>query len=100
MQHINEFARIVNCGAISNYNKERVPKGIRLEGILNEKRAKMQGFSVLDHAEEFPEAAEQLSEWIQENKLQYDETIRKGFDNIPNAFKIGRAQSELQSREN
>lgn len=86
MQHINEFARIVNCGAISNYNKERVPKGIRLEGILNEKRAKMQGFSVLDHAEEFPEAAEQLSEWIQENELQYDETIRKGFDNIPNAF--------------
>lgn len=86
MQHINEFARIVNCGAISNYNKESVPKGMRLEGIFNEKRAKMQGFSVLDHTDEFTEAVEQLSEWIQENKLQYDETIRKGFDTIPSAF--------------
>lgn len=86
MHHINEFARIVNRGAISNYNKERIPNGMRLEGILVEKRAKMQGFSVLDHHDDFTEAFEQLSEWLQENKIQYDETIRKGFDNIPNAF--------------
>ncbi|WPP53685.1 NADP-dependent oxidoreductase [Catalinimonas niigatensis] len=86
MHHINEFARIVNCGAISNYNKERIPNGMRLEGILVEKRAKMQGFSVLDHTNEFTETVEQLSEWLQENKIQYDETIRRGFDNIPKAF--------------
>ena len=42
MQNINDFARIINCGAISIYNKEEVPKGMRLEGIMVKKRALMQ----------------------------------------------------------
>ncbi|WP_417887897.1 NADP-dependent oxidoreductase [Zunongwangia sp.] len=86
MQNINDFARIINCGAISIYNKEEVPKGMRLEGIMVKKRALMQGFIVRDHYEQFPEAIKQLGEWLADSKLDFDETVREGFENVPKAF--------------
>lgn len=86
MLHINDFARIINCGAISIYNEEKIPKGMRLENILIKKRAKMQGFFIEDHFDKFPEAIQQLSEYLKDNKLQFDETISKGFENLPKAF--------------
>ena len=86
MQNINDFARIINCGAISIYNKEEVPKGMRLEGIMVKKRALMQGFIVRDHADEFQEAIKQLGSWLADDKLKFDETRREGFENVPKAF--------------
>ena len=46
----------------------------------------MQGFVIFDYADKHPEGIKQLSEWLQEGKLTYTETIREGFDNIPKAF--------------
>jgi NADPH-dependent curcumin reductase CurA len=46
----------------------------------------MQGFLVRDHAKEFGPATQQLVQWLNEGKLTYEETIVKGFDNIPQAF--------------
>ncbi|WBL24052.1 NADP-dependent oxidoreductase [Zunongwangia sp. HGR-M22] len=86
MQNINDFARIINCGAISIYNKEEVPKGMRLEGIMVKKRALMQGFIVRDHADQFQDAIKQLGSWLADDKLKFDETKREGFDNVPKAF--------------
>ena len=86
MQNINDFARIINCGAISIYNKEEVPTGMRLEGIMVKKRALMQGFIVRDHVDEFQDAIKQLGSWLANDKLKFDETKRKGFENVPKAF--------------
>ena len=86
MQNINDFARIINCGAISIYNKEEVPSGMRLEGIMVKKRALMQGFIVRDHADEFEGAIKQLGSWLADDKLKFDETKREGFENVPKAF--------------
>ena len=86
MQNINDFARIINCGAISLYNKEEMPTGPRLEGILIKKSALMQGFLVRNHVKDFGPAINQLGTWLKEGKLKYDETIIKGFENTPQAF--------------
>lgn len=86
MQNINDFARIINCGAISIYNKKEVPTGMRLEGIMVKKRALMQGFILGDHSNRFPEAIKQLADWLSAGKLDFDETIREGFENVPKAF--------------
>ena len=86
MQNINDFARIINCGAISIYNKEEVPTGMRLEGIMVKKRALMQGFIVRDHVDEFQDAIKQLGSWLADDKLKFDETKREGFENVPKAF--------------
>ena len=84
--NINQFARIVVCGAISLYNETRMPMGMRIEPFLIKSSALMQGFIVNDYAKKFPDAIKQLSTWIATGKLKYKETIVEGFENIPLAF--------------
>lgn len=84
--NINQFARLVICGAISVYNSTELPKSISVQPFLVKNSALMQGFIVSNYAKIFPEAMKQLSTWLAEGKLTYTETIVEGFDEIPNAF--------------
>lgn len=86
MEHINKNGRVINCGAISLYNKTEVPTGPRYEGTMVKKTVLMQGFLVRDHMDEFGPATQQLAQWLNEDKLTYEETIVEGFENIPQAF--------------
>lgn len=86
MQNINTNGRVINCGAISLYNKTEVPKGPRYESILIKKTVRMEGFLVRSHTEEFGSATQQLAKWLNEDKLTYEETVVEGFKNIPQAF--------------
>lgn len=84
--NINQFARIIVCGAISVYNNTKLPKSISVQPFLVRNSALMQGFIVFNYAEKYTEAIVQLSQWLAEDKLTYSETIAEGFDNIPQAF--------------
>ncbi|RRO17175.1 NADP-dependent oxidoreductase [Flavobacteriaceae bacterium 14752] len=84
--HINKGARIIICGQIALYNKTETPLGPRPQPIILKKSALMQGFIVGDYSSRFSEAVKQLAKWLEEDKLTYNETIIKGFDNIPEAF--------------
>lgn len=84
--NINQFARLIICGAISVYNNTELPKSISVQPFLIKNSALMQGFIVSNYAEIFPEAIKQLSTWLAEGKLTYTETVVNGFDEIPNAF--------------
>jgi NADPH-dependent curcumin reductase CurA len=46
----------------------------------------MQGFLIRNYISRFPEGVLQLSEWLRAGKLNYRETIIKGFERLPNAF--------------
>jgi hypothetical protein len=46
----------------------------------------MQGFLVSNYISRFPEGVLQLSEWLSAGKLNYRETIIKGFERLPDAF--------------
>ncbi len=84
--NINKFSRTINCGAISVYNNTETPKSMSVQPFLVKKSSSMQGFIVFDYVEKHPKAIKQLSEWLQQDKLKYTETIREGFDTIPQAF--------------
>lgn len=84
--NINKGARIIVCGQISLYNKTETPVGPRPQAIILKKSALMQGFIVGNYASRFPEGVKQLSQWLDEGKLTYQETIVKGFDKLPEAF--------------
>lgn len=84
--HINRYARMINCGAIAVYNETSLPKGLSVQPFLIKKSALMQGFTVGNYSERFPEAINKLAEWLKDGKLNYEETIVEGFDNIPQAF--------------
>ncbi|APY01048.1 NADP-dependent oxidoreductase [Lacinutrix venerupis] len=83
---INQFARIIICGAISVYNETELPTSLSVQPFLVKNSALMQGFIVSNYAEKFPEAIQKLAGWLAEEKLTYTETIVDGFDNIPQAF--------------
>ncbi|QKY70768.1 NADP-dependent oxidoreductase [Lentibacillus sp. CBA3610] len=86
MTQLKKYARIPVCGAISSYNKEEQDTGPRVQQTLIKKSALMQGFIVGNYSDRFKEGAKQLGQWLQEGKLTYRETIKEGFENIPNAF--------------
>jgi len=84
--NINKGARIIICGQISSYNDTKVPVGPRPQSVLLTKSALMQGFIVGNYASRFPEGVLQLSEWLRTGKLNFRETIIKGFERLPDAF--------------
>jgi NADPH-dependent curcumin reductase CurA len=77
---------VINCGAISLYNKTETPTGPRVETTLIKKSVLMQGFTVRDFVKDFGPAQHQLAAWLQEDKVTYLETVVEGFENIPQAF--------------
>jgi NADPH-dependent curcumin reductase CurA len=86
LAHLNQFARVPICGAISSYNDTEVAMGPRVQSILVKTSTLMQGFIVSNYGAKFPEATQQLTAWVQEGKISYNETIVNGFDQIPQAF--------------
>jgi NADPH-dependent curcumin reductase CurA len=70
-------ARIVICGAISQYNAEAV-KGPSNYMSLLVNRASMTGMVVFDYAARYGEAAKQMAEWIAQGKLVTREDIVPG----------------------
>jgi len=86
MHLLNDYARIVVCGQISLYNLNRLSMGPRLNALLIIHRVKMQGFIVYDYRDKFPQAQNQLLQWIKEKKLIFKEHIVEGFEKIPDAF--------------
>ncbi|TGD82587.1 NADP-dependent oxidoreductase [Hymenobacter wooponensis] len=83
---LNKHARIALCGQIANYNATEAPIGPRPEGKLLTTSSKLQGFIVSDYLPQWPEGVKQLTEWYGQGKLQFEETITEGFDQIPTAF--------------
>jgi NADPH-dependent curcumin reductase CurA len=81
MEQINMRARIVLCGLISQYNTQGGwPRGPSLANVLM-KRARIEGFIVIDYFPRFGEFIADMSKWIAEGKIKYDTTIVKGIEN-------------------
>jgi NADPH-dependent curcumin reductase CurA len=74
---INKKARIVICGAISQYNATKLegPKNY-LSLLVN--RARMEGIVVFDNAARYGEAAKEMAGWILEGKLNANFHVEKG----------------------
>jgi hypothetical protein len=71
-------ARIVICGAISQYNATSPPKGPANYLSLLVNRASMTGMVVFDYADRYAEAARDMAKWIAEGKLIAREDVVQG----------------------
>ncbi len=87
--HLAIGARIALCGAISTYNDlDGSPDPISRYMELVVKRARIQGFLVLDWLERFPEAVLQLATWEAEGKLSWRDTVIEGIERAPEALNM------------
>jgi len=83
---MNDFGRIVFCGAISAYNQERPEPGPRNLFQLIAKRIRMEGFIVSDHYGDFPDYVAKARGWLADGRLKALETIVDGLETAPQAL--------------
>lgn len=76
-------ARVVICGAISQYNSTTGVKGPANYLALLVTRSRMQGFVIMDYASRYGEAAKEMGGWLAQGKLKSRVDIVEGFDTFP-----------------
>jgi NADPH-dependent curcumin reductase len=76
LNRLAQGARIVLCGAVSQYND--APHGPANYMQLLVARASMTGFVIFDYVNRYPEGIAQLAEWLAEGKLRAHEHIEHG----------------------
>jgi NADPH-dependent curcumin reductase len=79
-------ARVVVCGGISRYNATGPLPGPKNYFNLVFRRARMDGFIVLDYAHRFDAATRQMRAWIEAGRLTQRVTVIDGFDALPRAL--------------
>jgi NADPH-dependent curcumin reductase CurA len=87
LAHLAMKARVVLCGAISQYNEAR-PSGPRNYLSLITKRARMEGFLILDYLDRFPEAQIQMAGWVMEGRIQHREHVVDGLEHAGEALNL------------
>jgi NADPH-dependent curcumin reductase CurA len=71
-------ARIVICGAISQYNNLTTVQGPKNYMSLLVNRARMEGFVIFDYTDRFPQAIAELAGYIRDGRLKSKEDIVEG----------------------
>jgi NADPH-dependent curcumin reductase CurA len=79
-------ARVVICGTASVASWDPIPQGPRVERHLLVKRARMQGFLILDYAPRYSEALQALSQWVSAGLIRYREDILEGIEQAPGSI--------------
>ena len=79
-------ARVVICGAISQYNVDGRMQGPSNYMSLLVNRARMEGFLVFDYVRQYREAAAEMAGWMAEGKLKSREDIVEGIETFPDTL--------------
>ncbi len=87
LAHLALKARVVLCGAISQYNEDR-PVGPRNYLSLITRRARMEGFLILDYLDRFPEAQAAMAGWVVEGSIKHREQVVEGLDHAVDALNL------------
>jgi NADPH-dependent curcumin reductase len=86
LAQLRKKARVVICGAISQYNNSGAFVGPKNYMSLLVHGARMEGFVVFHYASRYPEAAQALARWHLEGKLKAREDIVDGIEHFPEAL--------------
>ncbi len=86
LEATRDYARLVLCGAISRYNDSAPTPGPWNLFRVIQRRLTLRGFIVSDHGARRPEFISDMTTWIREGEINYDETIAEGLDAAPEAF--------------
>lgn len=83
---LRRHARVVLCGAISQYNSKVPIKGPSNYLSLLVNRASMEGFIILDYADRFNQGVLEMAQWMASGKLKSKEHICSGIENFYETF--------------
>ena len=83
LSRLNVKARVIICGAISQYNNKEAVKGPANYLSLLVNRARMEGFVVMDYADRYTAAAQEMAVWLAKGQLKSKEHIVEGLETFP-----------------
>jgi hypothetical protein len=86
LDNIRDRARVVICGAISQYSHHDAVDGPSLYLRLAEKYSRMEGFTEMHFEEHYAEASKELLDLYNKGKLKVPFHIEEGIDNFPLAL--------------
>jgi NADPH-dependent curcumin reductase CurA len=86
LARINRKARIVICGAISQYNNTTPVQGPKNYLSLLVNRARMEGMVVFDYADRFPQAVAEMSGYLRDGRMKSREDVVTGLDTFPESL--------------
>ena len=81
LARMNLHGRIPVCGMISTYNGGG--EGVRNLSNMIYRRVRMEGFVATDFAHLNAAFVSDMTSWLKDGRMQYQETILDGFENIP-----------------
>ena len=81
-------ARVVICGAISQYNHMDAVVGPSLYLRLAERQSRMEGFAYFHFTDSIPAARHDLSTWLDDGRLIMAEEILDGIERYPEALEF------------
>jgi NADPH-dependent curcumin reductase CurA len=76
-------ARVIICGAISQYNATDALKGPSNYLSLLVNHASMTGFVVSDYGARYAEGAKEMGQWLASGRLKTREDVAEGLENFP-----------------
>jgi NADPH-dependent curcumin reductase len=79
-------ARVIICGAISQYNATGAMTGPSNYLALLVNHASMTGFVVSDYGARYAEGAQEMGGWLASGKLKTREDIAEGLENFPDTL--------------
>jgi NADPH-dependent curcumin reductase CurA len=83
LAHLARHARVVICGAISQYNNSGVTHGPANYLSLLVNHASMTGFVMSDYLDRYGEAVQEMAGWLASGKLVSREEVAAGLENFP-----------------
>ncbi|MGH6625451.1 MAG: NADP-dependent oxidoreductase [Burkholderiaceae bacterium] len=86
LTRIARGARIVICGAISQYNNTEPVQGPKNYLSLLVNRARMEGMVVFDYADRYHLAVAEMAAYLKDGRMKSREDMVKGLDNFPEAL--------------
>jgi NADPH-dependent curcumin reductase CurA len=90
---LNDFARVVMCGMIAEYNDTTPRPGPNLMEAVK-KRLRIEGFIVSDRGwPRYPQFRQEMLGWIQAGRMVWREDVVEGLRRAPEAF-IGLLKGE------
>ncbi|MDT3398323.1 NADP-dependent oxidoreductase [Streptomyces sp. B1866] len=86
LERLNLHGRVAACGMIAQYNSTEPPPAPHNLALIVGKRLRIQGLLVLDHFDLREQFVTEVSAWIRDGSLRYDETVVKGVEHAVDAF--------------
>ena len=86
LARIGRGARIIICGAISQYNNTTPIRGPKNYLSLLVNRARMEGMVVFDYADRFPIAVAELALYLKDGRMKSKEDVVQGLETFPEAL--------------